>query len=536
MKPIPNLQTGNLDNRQKIAICAYKRKYTKKSASEIAEWAEKEFKLATRPDRTTIDRIWKRRNEYENLTPLDLSIKRKRVISEDVLEKALIHWIFQMQHKRIPITVDIIKEKGKKFAQDLHILEPPKFSNGWYHAFATRNGFGRHNIHGESGDAQMEGIDEIIEQIVERIKLYELRDIYNMDETGLFYRMSPDKIIATRQIEGSKKDKTRMTIAFTCNVDGSDRFAPFFIGHYQKPHCFGRKTGEEHGYWYTSNTNAWMTGPLFKEYIQRLSRHIGSNRKILLLIDNASSHIYRNVDVLNIEIVCLPPNTTSRLQPLDAGIIAAFKCQYRKRQLARVLDCIEAEKSKKDVYKASILEAMEWSMAAWRELKQSTLVNCWKHTGLLPNTSPNPPAIDHLVAAEGTEFTAIYDHFLDAAAIQDPIPFAQYINPSSEQQIHIEFTDKEILEAAQAIESEDPEDEEELDGMAVLPYTDLPKEEQVFALAKAVAICEARGRIIGGDNSILVAELRRIQQNIRWEIQDERQQRMHQTIINQYFK
>lgn len=142
MKPIPNLQTGNLDNHQKIAICAYKRKYTKKSASEIAEWAEKEFKLATRPDRTIIDRIWKWHNEYENLSSLDLSIKRKCVISEDVLEKTLIHWILQMQHKKIPITVDIIKEKGKKFAQDLHILEPPKFSNGWYHAFATRNGFG----------------------------------------------------------------------------------------------------------------------------------------------------------------------------------------------------------------------------------------------------------------------------------------------------------------------------------------------------------------------------------------------------------
>jgi hypothetical protein len=102
----------------------------------------------------------------------------------------------------------------------------------------------------------MEGIDETIEQIIEKIKQYKLQDIYNMDETGLFYRMSPDKTISTRQIEGSKKDKTRMTVAFTCNADGLDRFTPFFIGHYQKPRCFGKKTGEEHGYWYTSNINA----------------------------------------------------------------------------------------------------------------------------------------------------------------------------------------------------------------------------------------------------------------------------------------
>jgi hypothetical protein len=130
MKPKPDLQTGNLDNRQKAAICDYKHRHPKLLASDIAEWTQKEFKLATRPDRTTIGRIWKRRNEYNNLSPLDLSIKRKRIISEDALEKALVHWILQMQHKKIPLTVNVIKLKGEKFAQDLHMAQPPKFSNG----------------------------------------------------------------------------------------------------------------------------------------------------------------------------------------------------------------------------------------------------------------------------------------------------------------------------------------------------------------------------------------------------------------------
>ena len=50
-------------------------------------------------------------------------------------------------------------------------------------------------------------------------------------------------------------------------------------------------------------------------------------KKVLLLIDDAPSHKIPSLQ--NVEIMTLPPNTTSVYQPLDAGIIAAFKKQYR---------------------------------------------------------------------------------------------------------------------------------------------------------------------------------------------------------------
>ena len=52
---------------------------------------------------------------------------------------------------------------------------------------------------------------------------------------------------------------------------------------------------------------------------------------VLLFLDNVSSH---SPDVIgkfsNIKVVFLPRNTTSRLQPLDAGIIKKFNVHYRK--------------------------------------------------------------------------------------------------------------------------------------------------------------------------------------------------------------
>jgi hypothetical protein len=50
------------------------------------------------------------------------------------------------------------------------------------------------------------------------------------------------------------------------------------------------------------------------------------NRHIILLYDGASTHkLIDDVEFSNICLHKLPPNTTSRLQPCDAGIIHSFK-------------------------------------------------------------------------------------------------------------------------------------------------------------------------------------------------------------------
>ena len=41
----------------------------------------------------------------------------------------------------------------------------------------------------------------------------------------------------------------------------------------------------------------------------------------------------------------LPPNTTSCFQPMDVGIIASFKAQYRKLLIQHQIDCISIGKS-----------------------------------------------------------------------------------------------------------------------------------------------------------------------------------------------
>ena len=58
---------------------------------------------------------------------------------------------------------------------------------------------------------------------------------------------------------------------------------------------------------------------------------IRERRNILLLMDNVSSHSHDLTDKFsNIKVVFLPVNTTSRLQPLNAGVTKNFKVFYLK--------------------------------------------------------------------------------------------------------------------------------------------------------------------------------------------------------------
>lgn len=81
------------------------------------------------------------------------------------------------------------------------------------------------------------------------------------------------------------------------------------------------------------------------------------------------------------ELVFLPPNTTSRLQPVDAELIAAMKMQYRKFHLERALDLLD--ESEKHVYAVDMLTAVRAMNKVWEDLQPEIIHSCWVHTKLL---------------------------------------------------------------------------------------------------------------------------------------------------------
>jgi hypothetical protein len=94
----------------------------------------------------------------------------------------------------VALNWDIVKQKADRFANELKISEDdrPTFSDGWLQKFLDRHGLKTIKLSGEAGSADHKAIEMELPVIQQIIAQYQRSNVFNMDETGLFYSMSPD--------------------------------------------------------------------------------------------------------------------------------------------------------------------------------------------------------------------------------------------------------------------------------------------------------------------------------------------------------
>jgi hypothetical protein len=131
---------------------------------------------------------------------------------------------------QIPISAEIIRQKAQSFWEKIYPgQEMPTFSNGWLHNFQTRRSVRWYQRHGEEGGVPAQADQEMLE-IKQVLSAYSLKDQFNYDETGLFWKQTPAQSLSAHQLPGRKKDKAWITALFCCNADGSEKLLPWFIG------------------------------------------------------------------------------------------------------------------------------------------------------------------------------------------------------------------------------------------------------------------------------------------------------------------
>jgi len=93
--------------------------------------------------------------------------------------------------RSLGITGEVIRQKWTAFADLAGIPEEDrlKLSDSWLGKFKIRNGLREFKRHGDAASSDAKTIEEERKRVQELIKKYgyKLRDIFNMDETGLFY-------------------------------------------------------------------------------------------------------------------------------------------------------------------------------------------------------------------------------------------------------------------------------------------------------------------------------------------------------------
>ena len=125
--------------------------------------------------------------------------------------------------------------------------------------------------------------------------------------------------------------KERVTILVCANMSGSEKLPLLAIGKFKMPRCFLGVTCLPVEY--EANWNAWMTAAIFEEWLRKWDEKLGKRGwKIALFVDNCSVHPH--ISSLNfIELIFLPHNTTSEIQPCDQGIIKTFKTSTERAWL-----------------------------------------------------------------------------------------------------------------------------------------------------------------------------------------------------------
>ena len=129
---------------------------------------------------------------------------------------------------------------------------------------------------------------------------YQPKDVFNVDETGLFYNLQPSKMTAYKgdSCHGGTKSKQRITVLPGCNADGTEKLPPLATGKYDKPHCF--RNIEKLPTKYTAISNSWMTSATFEECLVQLDLQIAAkHRKILFFIDHCAAHPRVNTALKN---------------------------------------------------------------------------------------------------------------------------------------------------------------------------------------------------------------------------------------------
>jgi hypothetical protein len=209
------------------------------------------------------------------------------------LEKVLYDWQQRIESQGGFTTGDILREKAQEIWKQLpeHLNQPcPDFSSGWLKGFKYWHNIKLHVRHGEAGSVP-DFIEEEMKVIQEIAAGYAEEDIYNMNETGLFWKIMPSCGLSSQSLSGLKKDKTWITLVFCVNATGLDRFPVWIIGKAWTP-CALRNInistlGAEWGW----NQKAWMNTIIINKWLHAFYQHIGPVRQVLLMMDNFHTHL-----------------------------------------------------------------------------------------------------------------------------------------------------------------------------------------------------------------------------------------------------
>ncbi|KAI5100977.1 hypothetical protein C0J45_9963 [Silurus meridionalis] len=333
------------------------------------------------------------------------------------MEAALGIWIKDCRKKNIPLDTNVIREKARQLYEQLageasaqsHAEDDPQpgtskapeehitfhASKGWFDRFQKRFQLKSVPLHGEAASADVEGAKKYPRTLKKSFAIIEdngylPEQVFNMDETGLFWKKMPSRTFIMKdeaRTPGFKAQKDRVTLILCGNAAGF-LMKPALIYKSANPRALKRKNKNLLPVHWMHNPKAWITEALVSDWFfhcfipaaKMYLREKGLPFKVLLAMDNAVRHPL-DLSYEGVQIVFLPANTTSLIQPLDQGFIRTFKALYTKNLMQHLVEAMDSCSNflLKEFWRQFTIETcLQVIQRVLQELKPETLNACWK--------------------------------------------------------------------------------------------------------------------------------------------------------------
>lgn len=344
--------------------------------------------------------------------PVSSKVSKNKSVYSDV-DEAVFEWFCSVRKLRgtkkpLPVSQSLIAARALLEARQRGYKDF-KASNGWFSNWRWRYRVKQSvHLHGEAADVDIVAVEQSIEKLRTELQVYHPSNIFNMDETGLFFKAIPSHSYLMED-EGDKrqkgrgckamKAKDRLTAILCLNATGTCKIDPVIIGSAKKPRCFKDNPPCVP---YFNQKNAWNDRVTYRKWWQSVFLPAickWTSDPVALLVDGFSGHDDTCFDpVQQVKVFKFPPNVTSIYQPLDQGIIRALKAGYKNRLLSRLVDAV----ANFDILQAlaaqlpagcaglqygcppHVADACQLLKEAWDNLTPSVIAGCWSHSQCLP--------------------------------------------------------------------------------------------------------------------------------------------------------
>jgi hypothetical protein len=231
-----------------MATFASKRKFLSVDEVEVIRGIEsgkkktdvcREFGLVN----STLQIIWKNRTKIIIVFEQNgWRIKRFRKPERSDDDKVLINCFKQKGGDNVPVSGSIIMTKAEEYPKRLSD-EEFVCSAGWVDRFKTRHiSFGRvrDGARGVNNDTTTEWLNVVLARVWEE---YANSDIFNAEETGIFFRLTTDKTLQFKEQKcvGGKLSKDRIPV-LCANVDGTEKRKLLVSGKSKNPRYYKHVT------------------------------------------------------------------------------------------------------------------------------------------------------------------------------------------------------------------------------------------------------------------------------------------------------